>query len=91
MRTYEVRNKRTGMVLGEVRVEQPDEVLNEWMRESGMTLEDVFKALGGSMEAVREALDICEVVARQATPDERAATRPLSKPLPARRGLFCDA
>ncbi len=91
MRTYEIRNKRTGMVLGDVQVEQSEEVLNAWMRENGMTLEDVFQALGGSLEAVREALDISEVTPREPTHDEHAATRPLNKALPARRGLFCDA
>ena len=91
MHTYEIRNRRTRMILGEVHVDQPEDALNEWMADSGMTLEDIFSAFGGSMDTVRASLDIVEVEQHGPELVRRVATAPLRKALPGRRFLFREA
>ena len=66
MRTFEVRNKLTGMVIAEVAVEHPEQVIDQVIAETGSAIEDVAAALGKDMSEVREALEIVERVGQEA-------------------------
>lgn len=65
MRTFEVRNRLTGMVIAEVAVDRPEQVLSRVVEETGSAVEDVAAALGKTMAEIREALEIIETVAEQ--------------------------
>lgn len=85
MPTFEVRNRRSKMVLGEVIVETPEQVIAALLDVTGSSMEDLTASLGGTMEAAVAALDIVEIKPAVAIPEKHQASRPLKRALPVRR------
>ena len=82
MPTFQVRNKRTKIVLGEVIVADPAGVLNELKDATGSSIEEIALALGSTVEEAMASLDIVEVKA----PKQLERTiKPQFAPLPRRR------
>ena len=61
MPTYQVRNRRTKMVLGEVSVAEPEMVIDELKDATGSSIDEIARSLGATLEEARAALDIVEV------------------------------
>lgn len=86
MPRFQVRNRKTKMILGEVVVADPAQVLDNLADSTGTTIEEIARCLGSTVEEAKEALDIVEVLEKQwiAQPArKRAPAAALS-----RRGLF---
>ena len=91
MPTFEVRNRRTKMVLGEVVVERPDEVIDALLDVTGTSVDELASSLGGTLEEATAALDIVEVPPPVPVVEKHQATRPLRKAVPAqRRPLYAE-
>ena len=73
------------MVLGEVVVETPDEVVGALLDVTGSSMEDLAASLGGTLEEAAAALDIVEVRPAGPVVEKHQATRPLAKAVPARQ------
>ncbi len=69
MPTFQVRNKRTKIVLGEVTVPDETKVLDALASDTGCGIDDVARSLGSTVEDAKAALDIVEV--REDTPMPR--------------------
>lgn len=85
MPTFQVRNRATKMVLGEVTVEDPTKVLEQLREATGSSIEDIALALGSTLEEAEAALDI--VVVRGSPPQQRRVRKAEVASLP-RRQLF---
>lgn len=85
MPTFQVRNKRTKMILGTVSVADPTEVLAALADTTGTTIDDIATSLGSTVEAAKEALDVVEV--REPKTPGGAKKKVDFAPLP-RRAMF---
>lgn len=85
MPTFQVRNKRTKIILGEVTVEDPAQVLDALVDACGCSIDDVAASLGSTLEEARAALEIVEVLKPE--PPARMLLKVTTRPLK-RRQLF---
>ncbi len=86
MPTFQVRNRRTKMVLGEVTVADPADVLNELKDATGSSIEEIALSLGSTVEEATAALDVIEI---KSSAKPGSFGRLQSAPLP-RRQLFAS-
>ena len=77
MLLYEVRNTKTGALLGTVAVERAEDVLDQLAKDTGGTVDDIARSLGDTAEAAMRALSIVEVSAAgtEAQPPTAAKSR----------------
>lgn len=84
MPTFQVRNRRTKMVLGEVTVADPADVLDGLKDATGSSIEEIALSLGSTVKEATAALDIIEIKqALRPSTRKRLEFAPLS-----RRRLF---
>ena len=84
MPLFQVRNKRAKIILGEVTVDDPSEVLSALADATGTTIDDIALSLGSSAEEAAAALDLVEIK-QSAKPGSRK--RQEFAPLP-RRAMY---
>jgi hypothetical protein len=84
MPRFQVRNRVAKVILGEVIVQRPEDVLQALADETGADIEDIARALGTSVEEARAAIEIVEIVEAPA----RSARTGDPGPLPPRRAMF---
>lgn len=82
MPLFQVRNRRTKMVLGEVEVDDPTAVLDELAASTGTTVEEIAQSLGATIEEAKAALDIAVIRVPLVL---RLSNRPRRGALPPRR------
>ena len=75
MLLYEVRNTKTGALLGTVAVERAEDVLDQLAKDTGGTVDDIARSLGDSAEAAMQALSIVEVSAAGTEAQPRTAAK----------------
>lgn len=84
MPTFQVRNRRTKMILGEVVVDDPATVLDALKDSLDCTIEEIAASLGSTVEEAKAALDIIEMSA----PERRGDRPKVGRAAPAPRRLF---
>ena len=82
MPTFQVRNKRTKIVLGEVTVADPEDVLDGLKDATGSSIEEIAHSLGSTIEEAVASVDIVEV---KVPKQEKRPRKPEFAPLPRRR------
>jgi hypothetical protein len=80
MPRFEVRNKLTMVVMGEVVVEHPEDVLDALAATTQSTVEQIAWSLGKSLEEAKVALEIVEIP----EPHKPSGKRKLVNALPPR-------
>jgi hypothetical protein len=81
MPRFQVRNRKTKIILGEVVVADPAQVLDSLAESTGTTIEEIAKCLGSTVDEAKEALDIVEVLEatwKGGSGRKKNATAPLS-------------
>lgn len=89
MPKFTVCNRLTRMVLGEVEVDDPADVLDQLCVQTGSSIEDIALSLGKTVEQAKAALDIIQT--EEAAPVLRGPSRPgkrVAKATLAPRRLF---
>jgi hypothetical protein len=84
MPTFRVQNRVTRIILGEVTVDEPSQVLDALADATGCSIDDIARSLGATLEEAAAALDIVEV--RFSNPKPQAVKAP-SRPLKP-KGLY---
>jgi len=87
MPMYQVRNRKSRIILGEVVVDDPTHVLSRLAEETGTTIEDIANSLGKTVEEAKEAVDIVEMAMPHQNRPAASRKRIEFPPLP-RRQMF---
>ena len=83
MKAYEIRNKKTGVIMGQVHTDNYQDVLPTFAEMCGCTIDDIADSLGQSVEEAKAALDIVEIDPRPVV----VAVPTRSKQSPAKKTL----
>ena len=83
MAMFVIRNKRTGVVMGKVTVERPEDALSALAQDTDSSVEEIALSLGRNAQEAGEAIDIVEVDEDSATAAKRGkASKKWADPFP---------